>query len=83
MTDLPEMAYAQNPSDDSAVIIIKRGEMGYWPFVDTRSPEAAAAMVERRNTALGVTAQQAEAMLMGSMFGWDAPIVRLTAEGRA
>lgn len=42
-----------------------RGESGYRP--------ASITDVERYNSALGVTPAQAEAMLAGSMFGFDVP----------
>lgn len=54
---------SHNPSDDS-LILIKRGESGYWP---------AGGFTEDYNERRGITKDQVEAMLIGSMFGWDVP----------
>ncbi|AYP68164.1 hypothetical protein PQE75_gp032 [Bacillus phage vB_BcoS-136] len=68
---LPEMCYATLPSDESKLIVIKRGEKGYYP-VNPLS-DAYLCDADRNNELLGVTKAQAEAMKMGSMFGWHTP----------
>ncbi len=63
---LPEVCASRNPSDGSP-IILKRGESGFWPMTaEDVTPEDC-------NKALGITKSQEEAMLAGSMFGWDVP----------
>lgn len=47
-------------------IAIKRGESGYYPFVNRIDPNA-------YNQLRGITPAQREAMVAGSMFGWDVP----------
>ncbi len=51
-------------------IIITRGESGYRPLA---SECDAATAVRLFNEPLGITPEQVEAMLAGSMFGWDCP----------
>lgn len=62
---LPEMCAAILPSTHEA-IVVKRGHAGHWPL-----PEGMT--IERINAVFGATPQQIEAMLVGSMFGWDVP----------
>ncbi len=64
---LPRMCAANNPADDSP-ILIKRGVKGYWP-----APRPGFD-VDAFNARHGVTVQQREAMLAGSMFGWELPV---------
>jgi hypothetical protein len=52
--------------DDGSKIVIKRGEMGYIPVPNDFD-------VVKYNRLLNVTAPQVEAMLLGSMFGFDCP----------
>ena len=61
---LPEFCAAELPSTGET-ILIRRGERGYWASPDRD--------VERTNRSLGVTPAQREAMLVGSMFGWEVP----------
>jgi hypothetical protein len=67
---LPELCYALLETEKRA-IIIKRGEKGYyqtdWPDGYTQE------MIDNLNQRLGVTKAQAEAMHVGSMFGWSVP----------
>jgi hypothetical protein len=51
-------------------VMITRGESGYRPFA---SEFDAATAVRLFNESLGVTEPQVQAMLAGSMFGWDCP----------
>ena len=60
---LPEMCMARLPSDGSP-ILIKRGQEGYRPY--NQDPD-------KFNEVTGVTPAQCEAMVAGSMFGWDVP----------
>jgi hypothetical protein len=66
LAKLPTMCAARHPSDKS-VILIARGVMGYWP--------APASIVDpdQFNERHGITAAQVDAMVIGSMFGWDVP----------
>lgn len=48
------------------MILVKRGECGYWP-VDGMTYEAA----DARNAELGVSHAMRECMAAGSMCGWD------------
>lgn len=63
-TKLPLFAATRLPSDESP-IIVKFGEIGYWPLEGCT--------VEQFNEIHGVSLAQAAAMLNGSMFGWDIP----------
>jgi hypothetical protein len=74
--DLPEMCVAVLQPED-VLIGIKRGERGYFQMYDGMVRGNAARMVaDRMNNSLDVTPQQREAMLCGSMMGWDCPAAR-------
>jgi hypothetical protein len=62
---LPEMCVARLPSDKGQLILIRRGEMGYTPL----DSSTAGALEHYINN--GVRAAQIQAMLAGSMMGWD------------
>lgn len=72
---LPEVCFAVNPSEEDLpeaeqnILLVKRGEQGFWKSGDKGGWSAAMALNER----LGVTRGQAEAMLIGSMCGYDCP----------
>lgn len=72
-TSLPEQCYS-NLLDTGAVVILKKGETGYYktdiPVTDKAS---AMALVEEYNRKLGISPAQFEAMKAGSMFGFDVP----------
>ena len=72
-SSLPEQCYSAL-LDTGAVVILKRGETGYYktdiPFQDK---ESAKQLVAEYNTKLGVTKAQSEAMNAGSMFGFEVP----------
>lgn len=77
---LPPVSYASPDMGHGAprVIQITRGESGYRPVLSRTS-------AAELNAEAGVTPQQAEAMLAGSMFGWDVPAAdprRYDADGR-
>jgi len=65
-----DFAYAINPSDHT-VILIKRGEVGFWP-----SPGMTAEAADAKNASMGLSYNERTAMEMGSMFGWDVPGAR-------
>lgn len=75
---LPESCYGVL-STDNTIIIIKRGETGYyktdWPStgIGSEAYQKAIDWAKELNDGLGVTPAQAEAMKVGSMFGWDVP----------
>lgn len=74
---LPEMC-ATRLVGTGEVIVIKRGETGYWPIPDGMT-------VDQVNAAFGATPPQIAAMEAGSMFGWAIPGAdpgRYDAEGR-
>lgn len=75
MNALPELCYAIDPVTDRAVIL-QRGTSGYYPVDHDKFPFAKrdpAAFVLQQNTAMQITDEQREAMIFGSMFGWDTP----------
>lgn len=61
--------------------IVKRGESGYW-LTDFDRAEHSEQLVESAVTAMnskrGISPEQSEAMLIGSMFGWDVPGARIS-----
>lgn len=61
---LPEICFARDLATGEA-IAIKRGVSGFWPMPGYDPNE--------RNKRLGVTPAQREAMVIGSMMGWDVP----------
>lgn len=73
LADLPEKAFKDNPKNgqfntEAPVIAFKKGENGYYPvFTDFTAAELNAGQTPQ------VTKAQAEAMYMGSLFGWDVP----------
>jgi hypothetical protein len=66
--ELPEMCYGVLTSTNE-LIIIKRGESGYYKAYDDLSADE----VDDYNETIGVTKGQRKAMEMGSMFGWNIP----------
>ena len=62
---LPSHCFSTLPSTGE-VIGIKRGEKGYYTIKTM-------ATATELNRALKVTKAQEEAMVIGSMFGWDSP----------
>lgn len=77
--DIPEVCYAFEEVD-CRVIGILRGEIGYrgidnLPQHLAGNASASKAWVDNRNNAMGVTPAQREAMIAGSMFGWNLLLV--------
>lgn len=77
----PPLCFVYIPGNtlENSVGIVKRGESGYYPakvnpeaLPDTSS-EFVRAFVHSLNADLGVDPEEAERMMIGSMFGWDAP----------
>lgn len=72
-SDLPEVCYSILPSTGDA-IIIKHGESGYYRCeYSTEDKAFNREFANDRNANLGVSKAQVEAMLAGSMYGWDVP----------
>ena len=72
-SDLPEVCYSILPSTGD-VIIIKHGESGYYRCeYSTEDKAFNREFANDRNANLGVSKAQVEAMLAGSMYGWDVP----------
>lgn len=65
LAKLPARCYARHPSTNDP-ILITAGERGYHWAPPTLDVDAA-------NTRHGITPAQVEAMLVGSMFGWEVP----------
>lgn len=65
LSQLPEMCAAFNPSDKSC-IFVKAGERGFYPALNK---------IDARyfNETRGITPSQVNAMLTGSMFGFEVP----------
>jgi len=55
------------PGENASVLILY-GEDGYRPCPGLSRDEC-----RRRNAALGVSEEDKQMMLMGSMFGWEVP----------
>lgn len=75
---LPDLCYAftacHRPGE--RIVIVKRGERGFYTTnLDhpQMSAQEAKAIVDSYNARLGVTWPVKQAMLFGSMFGFDAP----------
>lgn len=72
-SDLPKVCYSILPSTGD-VIIIKHGESGYYRCeYSTEDKAFNREFANDRNANLGVSKAQVEAMLAGSMYGWDVP----------
>lgn len=72
-SDLPEVCYSILPSTGD-VIIIKHSESGYYRCeYSTEDKAFNREFANDRNANLGVSKAQVEAMLAGSMYGWDVP----------
>jgi formylmethanofuran dehydrogenase subunit C len=78
--ELPEMCVAVL-EPETVLIGIKRGQRGYFQMYDGMvKGESAKIVADRMNKALEVTPQQREAMLCGSMMGWDCPAAKPSSD---
>jgi hypothetical protein len=84
MNQNPSVCFAFLPENGPGkyIVAITYGERGYNPSsYDEADPDKAKALVDLINrTALHVNKRQAEAMLVGSMFGWDVPGAKMPTE---
>lgn len=68
---LPDLCYSVLPSNGN-LITIRKGESGYTDVTDKHnSREINRELADGHNSELGVSKAQEEAMLAGSMFGWQ------------
>lgn len=74
--ELPNDCFGIFPSSGELIFIVL-GEKGYYPSdKSTNDPEMNRQIETASNALLGVTRQQAEAMLAGSLLGWDKPAAK-------
>lgn len=71
-SSLPQQCYGVL-SETGEIVILKKGENGYYKTDFPASKEAAPELAEKYNAKLGVSKAQAAAMLAGSLFGWHTP----------
>ena len=72
---LPDISYVYVGSED-CIGQVKKGEMGYFPTdygSNLITPAEKEQKVNQLNERSGITKAQAQAMKIGSMFGWDKP----------
>lgn len=70
---LPDMCWSVNQTD-CKLICIKKGEPGFFPSKwDTGNFERNRRIADYNNEKRGITPAQEQAMVFGSMFGWDTP----------
>ena len=70
-SSLPEQCYGLLPGT-GGIILVKKGETGFFKTdIPDMGREENRAFVLETNEKLGVSRAQAEAMLAGSMFGWQ------------
>jgi hypothetical protein len=62
------IAFVNQPSSGE-IVVVKEGEKGYYETLEPMTQDHADVLNER----LGVDEQMKQAMLVGSMFGWDVP----------
>ena len=77
MLAMPGFCYGlrQVDADSAQVVALQNGVRGYYPVegAQTLPNEMAQNYCDIQNERLGVTKMVAYCMLVGSMFGWDAP----------
>ena len=73
---LPNCCFTLLPSTGE-MIRVTRGESGYYPCgVKLLSADKMRLLVNGENAQIGVTRAQEEAMLAGSLFGWNTPAAK-------
>lgn len=83
--DLPDFCFVFNPDAQPGryVSAVRHGESGYFATTyDEPDPEKAKDLVSMMNTKLGISAEVADQMVTGSMFGWDVPAKEKAAQDR-
>lgn len=73
----PAVCVARHPATGE-LVVIKRGESGYRPVANPANIS-----LEKLNVALGVDEVEMDAMLAGSMFGWDCPAANPPRDSKA
>ena len=74
--ELPQMCYSIKPHSGE-IAVIKNGEKGYFHCeYSTTDPEHNRKTVEMLNNRMGVTKAQEEAMLGGSICGWNTDMAK-------
>lgn len=74
--ELPDRCYATMP-DTGALFMVLKGSREYYPsYQSAPRREQNEMTAARENQRLGVTPQQAAAMLGGYLHGWDSPAAR-------
>lgn len=79
--ELPNQCYSVLGTTGE-IIIINNNESGYYPYnysVEDRNENRV--LADTLNEKLGVTKEQEKVMTLGSMFGWDIPIVQNYLKG--
>lgn len=71
MNNLPEFCFTTDETDHEVVIVVRRGQNGYYPIYDNKL--RGQDLSDRMNLSLGVSKAQELAMKCGSMFGWHVP----------
>ena len=73
LNNLPRESYHVMEVSNEIVKVV-RGMQGYYPtFRIAETREQAQLLADQMNKDLGVTKAQAEAMFVGSLFGWNVP----------
>jgi len=75
--ELPFDCVSLLPSTNEIIYIMQGQNGSYRPYSgSTSDPDVNRQMVDGQNQKMGVTRRQEEAMLAGSLFGWDTPAAK-------